>query len=85
MVNKFRLDNNQRKYFGLNAVVDNWDVVNVNGVAEIYFYKDVVKKIIFWDQNRKHVGYQEYDYDIKTNSRQVIVSKTDKLNKNLSL
>ena len=85
MANKFRLNNAQRRYFGLNAVKTDWEVVELNGVAEIYFCNDIVKKIIYWDNNTKHVGYQEYDYEVETDSRKYIISKTKKSNTKLSL
>lgn len=69
----YELTNNQRKYFGLVLVADEWDKQALSNTIVVYFNKDKIVKILdySWD-------YLEYDTDINTENRQVLIPKTSR-------
>src|SRR6187402_969912 len=72
---EFTLTNEQRKYFGLDAVPVHWECVELKNNVWIYFEEDTLKKMI---QCKVADGYIERDYDLKTNQRQALLPKTSK-------
>jgi hypothetical protein len=69
----YELTNEQRRYFGLNLVADTWDKQQLNSVLSVYFDGDKIVKILNY-----HLGYFEYDTDIRTKERKTIVPKTSR-------
>jgi hypothetical protein len=67
----YELTNNQRKYFGLSLVADNWDKVQLSDTHFIYYEGDKIVKVLSYS-----FGYWEYDTDIKTQLRQILLPKT---------
>jgi signal peptidase I len=69
----YELTNNQRKYFGLNLVTDEWDKVSLSDSVVVYYQADKIVKVLHYN-----FGYFEYDTDIETKQRQVLLPKTEK-------
>lgn len=69
----YELTNNQRKYFGLSLVADSWDKVRLSDLVTVYYHGDKIVKVLHYN-----FGYFEYDTDIETKHRQVLVPKTTK-------
>jgi hypothetical protein len=67
----YELTNNQRKYFGLSLVSDNWDKVQLNDAVFIYYEGVKIVKILNYT-----FGYLEYDVDVDTKQRQILLPKT---------
>lgn len=70
---RFELTNNQRKYFGLIPVADNWNKQLLNNDVIIYFDKDKIVKVLNYGW-----GYLEYDTNINTKDRLIIIPKTSR-------
>ena len=75
----FELNNNQRKYFGLEPVQDSWDQVPFKGDAYrpdsvLYFDGNTIKKQVISTEER----YSEVQYDEQTDNREFILPKTKK-------
>lgn len=69
----YELTNNQRKYFGLALVAEEWDKVGLSDSITIYYHGDKIVKVL-----RYNFGYFEYDTDIETKNRQFLLPKTAK-------
>lgn len=69
----YELTNNQRKYFGLTLVADEWDKVSLSDSVIVYYQCDKIVKVLHYN-----FGYFEYDTDIETKQRQVLLAKTEK-------
>lgn len=69
----YELTNNQRKYFGLSLVADNWDKVQLCDTSTIYYNRDKIVKVLQTDH-----GYFEYDTNVESKHRQFILSNTSK-------
>lgn len=69
----YELTNNQRKYFGLSLVADNWDKVKMNDTITVYYQDDKIVKVLNYN-----FGYFEHDADIETKHRQILLPKTTK-------
>lgn len=69
----YELTNNQRKYFGLSLVADNWDKVKLSDAVTIYYQGDKIVKVLHYG-----LGYFEYDTSIETKHRQTLVPRTAK-------
>jgi len=73
------LTNDQRKYFGLEPVIDLWDKVQFKGDTYrpdsiLYFERDTIKKhVISTDK-----VYEEIQYNEQTENRELILPKTKK-------
>jgi hypothetical protein len=65
--------NDQRKYFGLNFVNDDWDRQQLSDTITVYFDKDKLVKVLNYSW-----GYVEYDTDIHTRYREIILPKTNR-------
>jgi hypothetical protein len=75
----FELSNNQRKYFGLNPVLDNWTKGIFSGE------KNCNASILYYENNtiKKHIKstddeYYEKEYDEKTLNKEYLLPKTKK-------
>ena len=66
----YELTNNQRKYFGLSLVSDDWDKVQLSETISVYYQGDKVVKILNYN-----LGYFERDTDIETKQRQILLPK----------
>jgi hypothetical protein len=66
----YELTNNQRKYFGLSLVSDDWDKVQLSETISVYYQGDKIVKILNYN-----LGYFERDTDIETNQRQILLPK----------
>ena len=71
------LDNNQRKYFGLDPVLDSWDRVAFKGDSyrpdsTLYYENGTIKKHIISTEQE----YKEIQYDEETENREWILPKT---------
>lgn len=69
----YELTNDQRKYFGLSLVSDNWEKIELNDSITFYYHGDRIVKILKYE-----LGYFEYDTEIETKHRQFILPKTAK-------
>ena len=69
----YELTNNQRKYFGLSSVADDWDKVKLSDSVILYYQGDKIVKVLQYS-----FGYFEYDTNIETKHRQILLSKTPK-------
>jgi len=69
----FELTNNQRQYFGLSLVADEWDKVRLSDSLTVYYQADKIIKVLHY-----RFGYCEYDTDIETKLRQFLLPKTQK-------
>lgn len=69
----YELTNNQRKYFGLSLVANDWDKVELSDLVTVYYQGDKIVKVLNYT-----FGYFEYDTDIKTRLRQFLLPKTSK-------
>ncbi|TAJ10498.1 hypothetical protein DMA11_18890 [Marinilabiliaceae bacterium JC017] len=75
----FELNNNQRKYFGLEPVKDSWDKVQFKGDTYrpdsiLYFEGDTIKKHVVSTDTE----YKEIQYNEQTDNRELILPKTKK-------
>lgn len=73
------LTNNQRKYFGLEPVMDSWDKVQFKGDTYrpdsiLYFDGDTIRKYIVSTDKE----YKETQYNEQTENRELILPKTKK-------
>jgi len=69
----FELSNNQRKYFGVIPTIESWDKVSLSNSLIAYFDKEKIVKIIDYSW-----GYFEYDTDIDTINRKILIPKTSR-------
>jgi hypothetical protein len=67
----YELTNDQRKYFGLTTVDDNWDKQSLSETVTVYFDKNKLIKILNYCW-----GYLEYDTEIDTRDRKILLPKT---------
>ncbi|MCR2807579.1 immunity 26/phosphotriesterase HocA family protein [Paenibacillus soyae] len=74
----FRLTNEQRPYFGLDPVREEWEEVEIKSGTTVYFdQEDVIRKVIKFDPfYRFH--YTEFDTVMATRNRTTILPKTEK-------
>lgn len=69
----YELTNDHRRYFGLTLVADNWDKLQLSDTIIIYFDGDKIVKVLNYQ-----LGYFEYDTDISTKDRHLLLPKTTK-------
>ncbi len=69
----YELTNNQRQYFGLVPVGADWQRFPMNESVIVYFDKEKIVKILNYN-----AGYVEYDTNIDTLNRQILLPKTSK-------
>jgi hypothetical protein len=67
----YELNNDQRKYFGLFPVEDNWDKQQLSSTIYVYFNQHKIVKVLNYGW-----GYVEYDTAISTIKREILVPKT---------
>lgn len=67
----YELNNDQRKYFGLFPVEDHWEKQQLSSTIYVYFNKIKIVKVLNYGW-----GYLEYDTDISTIKREVLLPKT---------
>lgn len=73
------LTNDQRKYFGLEPIMDSWDKVQFKGDTYrpdsiLYFEGDTIRKhVVSTDKEYKEIQYNE-----QTENRELILPKTKK-------
>lgn len=75
----FELNNEQRKYLGLELVKDNWEKVSLKGdsfrsSSVLYFDKNTIKKQVI----STNTEYYELKYNEHTEDREFILPKTQK-------
>jgi hypothetical protein len=75
----FELNNNQRKYFGLESVKNSWDKIQFKGDTYrpdsiLYFEGCTIKKHIISNDNE----YKEIQYNEQTEDREFLLPKTKK-------
>ncbi|MFN3641223.1 MAG: hypothetical protein ACK4UK_09905, partial [Flavobacterium sp.] len=73
------MTNEQRKYFGLEPILNHWDKVVLSGdtyrpESILYFDKDTIKRHIVSTENE----YFEKQYAELTKGRSILLPKTDK-------
>jgi hypothetical protein len=74
----FRLTNEQRPYFGLDPVRDEWEEVEVKpGTTVFYDQEEVIRKVIKFDPFYRF-DYTEFDTIMATRNRTTILPKTEK-------
>ena len=69
----YELINNQRKYFGLSLVADNWDKVQLSETVSVYYQGDKIAKVLNYSS-----GYFEHDTEIETKQRKILLPRTIK-------
>jgi hypothetical protein len=69
----YELTNDQKRYFGLSLVADSWDRQQLSDTICVYFDGDKIVKIL-----NHYLGYFEYDTDIDTKDRHILLPKTHK-------
>jgi len=67
----YELNNNQRKYFGLQPVELDWERMKLSSTIVVYFDQNRIVKILDYGW-----GYVEYDAFIETINRQILLPKT---------
>lgn len=75
----YELSNEERKYFGLEPIKEDWDRVILSGdkyrpESILYFDKNIIKRHI----KSTETSYSECHYDESTNERKTLLPKTDK-------
>jgi len=75
----YELSNDERIYFGLDLIKDNWEKVILSGdkylpESILYFDKDIIKKHIISTE----ISYLEKQYDELTRDKSVLLPKTAK-------
>lgn len=73
----FRLKNEQRPYFGLDIINEQWDEVLVKEGTTVFYEGNIIKKIITWE-NFRFYEYREIDTELMTENKQFILPKTSK-------
>jgi hypothetical protein len=69
----YELKNDQRKYFGLIPVEENWERRQLSSTIYVYFDRNKIVKVLNFGW-----GYLEYDTDINTVNREILVPRTAK-------
>ena len=67
----YELTNDQRRYFRLLSVTNNWDRVQLSDTTTVYYQGDKIVKVLNYS-----FGYCEYDTEIETKHRQILLPKT---------
>jgi hypothetical protein len=67
----YELTNHQRKYFGLTGVAEDWERQSLSDTIAVYFHKNKLVKVLNYGW-----GYEEYDTDIHTRNREILLPKT---------
>jgi hypothetical protein len=75
-MHSFELNNLQRKYFGLSEVADSWEKVALSDAVTVYFDKDQILKVLNYRFGHSEFGYFEYDTNIETLNRQILLPQT---------
>jgi len=73
----FRLTNEQRPYFGLEKIDENWEEIEIKEGTSAFFEGDIIKKIITWE-NFRQFEHNEIDTKIETIDREYILPKTNR-------
>jgi hypothetical protein len=69
---RFELSDIERKAFGLRLIENHWDRVSLDSQIDVYFDDDRIVKVV-----GNGVGYFiEYDVDINTKDRKILLPKT---------
>jgi Immunity protein 26 len=69
----YELTNRQRRYLGLNPVLDHWERVVFSNIFTLYFEGDTIVKMLNYERL-----YAEYDTNVQTNQRLTILPKTSR-------
>jgi hypothetical protein len=69
----YELTNNQRWYFGLLPVQEDWERVLLNDSITVYYQGDKIVKVLDYSY-----GYSEYDTDVETKARETLLPKTSR-------
>src|SRR5688572_511069 len=69
----YELTNDIRLYFGLNPVAGDWERTSLSDTIAVYFQKEKIVKIINYNW-----GYVEYDTEIETRNRKILLPKTER-------
>lgn len=69
----YELTNEQRTYLGLIPVADSWDRHSLSDTVTVYFDENKLAKVLNYSW-----GYLEYDTDIYTRNREILLPKTAK-------
>ncbi|MCA9004493.1 MAG: hypothetical protein KDA70_04400 [Planctomycetaceae bacterium] len=73
-MSQFALTNRQREYFGLEPVQEEWETLELKDML-VYFEGDLIRKVICYEISKDY-GYQEYDYELETDSREKLLPAT---------
>lgn len=76
----FELSNTQRKYFGLKPVHSNWDKISLSDSVAVYFNKNQIEKVLNYSFGNSEIGYFEYDTNIATIDRKILIPLTSRGN-----
>jgi hypothetical protein len=69
----YELTNNQRRFFGLIPVAETWEKRTLSDTIVVYFKRNKIVKFLNYQY-----GYLEYDCEIDTKDRQVLLPKTSR-------
>src|ERR1035438_9259712 len=69
----YEFTNNQRRYFGLTPVAETWERRSLSNTIAVYFERNKIVKVLNYGY-----GYLEYDCEIETKDRQILLPKTSR-------
>ena len=72
----FELSNHQRKFFGLNPTSDSWEKLVLDDAVTVYYDREKIVKILKYKFAQSESGYFEYDTDIDTLHRKILLPLT---------
>jgi hypothetical protein len=75
-MNDFELTNSQRRFFGLNLVLESWQKEILNNAIAVYFEGDKIVKVLQYKFGNAGKGYFEYDTNIQTINRKILLPQT---------
>ena len=71
---EFILTNRQREYFGLQPLEAGWERVSLKDLV-LFYDGDIIRKVICYEHSKQY-GYSEFDYDLRTQSREQLLPAT---------
>ncbi|MDR0441026.1 MAG: immunity 26/phosphotriesterase HocA family protein [Candidatus Accumulibacter sp.] len=70
------LTNDERLFFGLDPIGEDWERVEIKPEFVVYFDGDAIRKKISFRSEPDYVEYHESDMNIKTRERSVVLPQT---------
>ncbi|WFD11926.1 immunity 26/phosphotriesterase HocA family protein [Tepidibacter hydrothermalis] len=70
------LTNEQRKYFAIDLIGEDWDTVEIKAGYYVVYDGDIIRKVISYYNDDKRLEYYENDVEIHTRNRVMVLPKT---------